>query len=262
MRQACEELGVSYLDGFGWVFLRSDDPALFVRVDGQDRPAPRVSNEVTRLNGIAAGRVIRALLQLQPPLGVRQLADLANVKSPGSVSKILPTLVAADAVKRDSNGQVVEIHRRTMLERWTEDYSILHSNGVALDFLAPRGLGSVLQQLPAVDRVSVTGAHAAHAYLEPGTVPVVPATRLALYVDDMPSVQRALGLSRSERHVANVIMVAPKDKSLLTPHRHTPLPVVPLPQCLADLMTLPGREGSLADQLLDQLAQKDSAWKR
>lgn len=261
MRQACEQLGVSYLDGFGWTLLRSDDPALLVRTEGEDRPAPRVANEVSRLNGIAAGRVIRALLQLQPPLGVRQLAELAEVKSPGSVSKILPTLVAADAVKRDATGQVVGIHRRRLLERWTQDYSVLHSNGVALDFLAPRGLERVLQQLATLQGITVTGAHAARAYLDSSTVPVVPATRLTLYVSDMHTAKNALGLHRMDRHQANVIMVAPKDRSLLVPHRQAPLPTVPVAQCLADLMTLPGRESSLADQLIDQLAQKDPAWR-
>lgn len=262
MRRACEEMGVSYLDASGWTMLRSDDPALLVRADGRDLPAPRVSNEVSRLNGIAAGRVIRALLHLEPPLGVRQLADLAQVKSPGSVSKILPTLAAADAVVRDSSGQVIEIHRRRLLERWTEDYSLLHSNGIVLHCLAPRGLDRILQQIPALDKVSVTGAFAAREYLDPTTVPVVPSTRLAMYVGDMPSVRSALDLHRSERHEANVIMVVPRDKSLLAPHRDTPLPTVPLSQCLADLMTLPGRESSLADQLLDQVAQRDPAWKR
>lgn len=261
MRQACEELGVSYLDGTGWALLRSDEPALFVRTEGKSLPAPRVANEVSRLNGIAAGRVIRALLQLEPPLGVRQLADIAEVKSPGSVSKILPTLVAADAVERDSTGQVVQIHRRRLLERWTEDYSVLHSNGIALDFLAPRGLESVLERLSTLQTVTVTGSHAARAYLDSSTVPVVPATRLTLYVGDIGGARNALALHRTDRQNSNVLMVPPKDRSLLTPHGQEPLPVVPVAQCLADLMTLPGRESLLADQLIDQLARRDPAWR-
>lgn len=262
MRQACEDLGVSYIDTVGWTWIRSDHPAIFVRAEGRDIPTPRVANEVTRLNGVAAGRVMRALLQLEPPLGVRQLAQLANVSSPGSVSKILPTLVAADAISRDSRGQVTEIHRRRLLDRWTQDYSFLHSNGVPLDFLAPRGLEDLLERLPhAAEQACMTGAHAAREYLDPRTVPVVPASRLTLYVRDMGLVQRALGLYREDRSRANVLLVVPKDKTLLVPPLSQSLPAVSLPQCLADLITLPGRESSLAEQLIDQLAVKDSTWR-
>lgn len=261
MRQACEDLGVSYIDTLGWTLVRSDHPALFIRADGRDLPAPRVANEVTRLNGVAAGRVIRALLELEAPLGVRQLAHLAGVSSPGSVSKILPTLVAADAIRRDSTGQVTKIYRRRLLERWTQDYSFLHSNGVPLDFLAPRGLEDVLKRLPSLEPVAITGAYAARQYLDVNTVPVVPASRLALYIRDMDLVQGALGLYREDRSRANVILVVPKDKTLLETPESTSFPSVSLPQCLADLLTLPGRESSLADQIIDQLAIKDPTWK-
>ena len=83
-----------------------DNPAIFIRTEGADRPAPRVASEVTRLNGIAVGRIIRTLLEIQPPIGVRDLSQRARVKSAGSVSKLLPTLVSAGAVVRYENAQI------------------------------------------------------------------------------------------------------------------------------------------------------------
>src|SRR5665648_236579 len=83
LRKACEDLGISYLDGAGWAFIKMDNPAIFIRTEGADRPAPRVASEVRRLNGIAVGRIIRTLLEIQPPIGVRDLSQRAGVKSAG-----------------------------------------------------------------------------------------------------------------------------------------------------------------------------------
>ncbi len=261
LRQACEELGINYVDESGWVFLQLDDPPILVRTAGADRAQPRVNNEVTRLNGIAVGRVVRTLLETQPPIGVRELAERASVKSPGSVSKLLPTLVAASAVERDQSGRIAVIKRRALLQRWTQDYSYLNGNGIVLDYLAPRGLTPVLARLPTLSKVCATGAFAGNEYLSAGTVPVVPATRLSLYARDPHELAAELGLVRMDRQSSNVILAVPRDRQLVDfPRRRNDLPLAPLPQVLADLLTLPGRESLLADQLMDQLAQSDQAW--
>ncbi|MFF1821017.1 helix-turn-helix domain-containing protein [Kribbella sp. NPDC058245] len=261
LRRACEELGISYVDESGWVFLKVDDPPILVRTEGAERSQPRVNNEVTRLNGVAVGRVLRTLLETQPPIGVRELAERASVKSPGSVSKLLPTLVAAGAVERDQHGRIVVIRQRALLERWTQDYSYLNGNGVVLDYLAPRGLPPVLAQLSSLSKVCATGSFAGNEYLGAGTVPVVPATRLSLYAQDPRELAVELGLVRVDRQSSNVIVAAPRDQQLIESPRHrNHLPLAPLPQVLADLLTLPGRESLLADQLMDQLAQSDPAW--
>lgn len=261
LRQACEELGINYVDESGWVFIKLDDPPVLVRTEGVERAQPRVNNEVTRLNGVAVGRVLRTLLESQPPLGVRELAERASVKSPGSVSKLLPTLVAASAVERDQQGRIVVIRRRALLQRWTQDYSYLNGNGKTLDYLALRGLTPVLARLPTFSKVCVTGAFAGNDYLSAGTVPVVPATRLSLYAKDPRELAAELGLVEVDRQSSNVMLVVPRDRQLIDLPRHrNDLPLAPLPQVLADLLTLPGRESLLADQLMDQLAQSDQAW--
>lgn len=262
MRRACEAQGIGYLDSMGWVLLHTEDPALFIRIDGRERPAPRVTHEVSRLNGIAAGRVIRTMLTIEPPVRVRELAQVADVRSAGSVSKILPTLVAADAIDRGEDGEVTQIRRRRLLERWTEDYSYLSSNGITLSYLAPRGLTSVLQRLGEYEGVCVTGSMAASEYLSPGTVPVVPTLRLALYADDPERIRRELDLHREDRSMSNVLITKPKDQAILSGQPGGTFRVAPLPQVLADLMTLPGRETALADQLMDQLALTDHRWAR
>lgn len=261
LRQACEELGINYADESGWVSLKLDDPPIFIRTEGIERAQPRVHNEVTRLNGVAVGRVLRTLLEIEPPIGVRELTERASVKSPGSVSKLLPTLVAANAVDRDVNGRIVAIRPRVLLQRWTQDYSYLNGNGIVLDYLAPRGIAPALARLSALAKVCATGAFAANDYLSAGTVPVVPATRLSLYAEDPRGLAAELGLVRVDRQSSNVILAVPRDRHLIDfPQRRNDLPIAPLPQVLADLLTLPGRESLLADQLMDQLAKSNPAW--
>jgi DNA-binding transcriptional ArsR family regulator len=263
LREACEELGINYLDASGWAFIKMDDPPIYIRAEGAERPQPRLASEVTRLNGIAVGRILRALLEIRPPIGVRELAQRASVKSPGSVSKLLPTLGSAGAIERDQGGQIVTIKRRALLQRWTQDYSFLNGNGVVLDYLAPRGLAPVLERLSQSPNVCVTGAFAGNDYLRVQTVPVVPATRLSLYSTNPRQLAQDLDLVRMDRQSSNVVMTVPRDSELLASpeQRGSNLPLAPLPQVLADLLTLPGRESLLADQLMDQLAESDELWR-
>jgi hypothetical protein len=65
-----------------------------------------------------------------------------------------------------------------------------------------------------------------------------------------------------DRQSSNVVITAPRDPDLVTlpALSDSDLPLAPLPQVLADLLTLPGRESLLADQLMDQLAESDPMW--
>ena len=71
---------------------------------------------MVRLNGVAASRTIRALVTTALPIGVRGLADFADV-SPGSVSKLLATLAAEGIVDRDGRGGVAVVRRRALIQR-------------------------------------------------------------------------------------------------------------------------------------------------
>ena len=99
-------------------------------------------------------------------------------------------------------------------------------------------------------------------YLNKQTVPVVPATTLILYANNPRRLGDQLGLIRMDRQSSNVVIAAPRDPELVTSPAlsDSDLPLAPLPQVLADLLTLPGRESLLADQLMDQLAESDPMW--
>jgi hypothetical protein len=263
LRRECEKQAISYLDTTGWVYVVSDQPPILIRLAGAEKPPrPRANTLTTRLNGPAAGRTIRRLLELDPPVGIRELAKFSS-SSPASVSKLIPALVEAGAVERTEDGAIVRIRRRTLLNRWTADYSFLNANGLVLDYLAPRGLPRVLERIRDRDDLCATGSAAARTYLPSSITSVVPLTLLTLYSNDPRGVADSLGLIRTDRDTSNVIIAVPRDPELLNKPRlsESGFPVAPLGQVLADLLTLPGRMAQEAEQVMESLAEKDPTWR-
>lgn len=263
LRRELDAAAISYLDTTGWASLVCADPVVLVRLEGANKPPrPRESGATVRLNGPAAARAIRHLLEAQPPLGIRELATLSS-SSPAAVSKMMPTLVDAGAIERSADGAIVGIRRRTLLDRWTADYSFVRSNGVVLDYLAPRGITRTLERISGRTDTAVSGSAAAREYLPAGTTSVVPLSVLALYGDDVTGIARSLELVRTDRATANVLITAPRDRTLLSESepRQSGFPIVPIGQVLADLLTVPrGRLAQEAEQLIDVLARNDATW--
>jgi DNA-binding transcriptional ArsR family regulator len=264
LRRELEEAGISYLDTTGWACLTSSDPTVLIRLEGANKPPrPRENTATIRLNGPAAARAIRHLLEAQPPLGIRQLAASSS-SSPAAVSKLMPTLADAGAVERSADGAITRIRRRTLLDRWTADYSFVNSNGVVLDYIAPRGVVRTLERIRERDEIVVSGSAAAREYLPAGTTSVVPLGLLVLYGADITGIARSLELIRADRSTSNVMITAPRDHTLLdvTVSVASGFRTVPVAQALADLLTLPrGRLAQEAEQLIDTLARDDPSWR-
>lgn len=250
--------GISYADASGWVRIVSDDPLILLTGDGARRaPKDRESSAVSRMNGIAAGRTIRALASIDLPIGVRGLATVAGV-SPGSAAKLLATLSAEGIVDRDEVGAVVAVRRRGLIRRWVQDYSFAKANRTVAYFIAPRGLERAMTALGDIDGgVVLTGSAAARRLLPDDAVSVVPLRLLALYAADPAQVAGALGLIEADQATANVVVATPQDRAILDAAQVT---AAPTPLVVADLLTLPGRSDAEAEQLMDTLAATDPAW--
>ena len=255
LREALTAEGISYADATGWVRLTSEVPLVLLTGQGAERsPRAGKTTAVVRLNGVAASRIIRALSTETVPLGVRDLAAIADV-SPGSVSKLLPTLASEGIIDRDERGAVVAVRHRALIQRWARDYSFTKTNGSVRYFIAPRGLDRTLSRLSDVSMsVALTGSEAARRLLPEGATSVVPLRLLALYAETPDTVSEELGLIPAELASANVVAAVPQDGRVLSNV------VAPLALVLADLLTLPGRGDAEAEQLMDALARTDEAW--
>lgn len=263
LRSGLARAGISYADGTGWMRLSNAKPLVFLSATGATRsPRIRENSAITRLGGRATGRIIRALLETPVPLGVRALAEVAGT-SPGSVSKLLPTLEASGAIDRDAAGAAMNVRKRALLERWTEDYTFFNSNSLVFDFVAPRGLAETLDRLRDRPDVSVTGSAAARTYLPDGVAPVTPLTQLTCFARDPQGLASHLQLERSGRFSANVFLTQPMDPELIDSASISGdrLRRVAVSQVLADLMSLPGRSEQEAEQLIEVLARTDRAWR-
>jgi hypothetical protein len=203
---------------------------------------------VTRLNGVAANRTIRALAATDLPVGVRPLAAAAEV-SPGSVSKLLVTLASEGFVDRDQNGGVVSVRRRALVRRWARDYSFARSNRSVGYYIAPRGLDRTLSRIDGRGAVAITGSAAARRYLPEAVTSVVPLRLLALYASDPAAVSAELGLIAAEPTTANVVIAVPQDAAILPAADQTGPAVAPLALCrcrLADTSRTLGGRGRTA----------------
>lgn len=259
-RRALTEAGISYADATGWVRLVSDDPLILLTGEGAERsPRAPESSAVVRLNGVATSRVIRALVEVEVPVGVRELASAARV-SPGSVSKLLTTLAAEGIVDRGARSAVTGVRRRSLVRRWVQDYGYATTNHGVGYWLAPRGLAQVTDRLAQQEGVAVTGSAAARRLLPPDTTSVVPLRLLALYAASPRRLAEQLGLVEADASTANVVIAAPQDDRIL-PDPGEPVALAPTALVVADLLTLPGRSDAEAEQMMDALAATDPSWK-
>jgi hypothetical protein len=254
-RELLEENEISYMDLTGNIRIAVDNPPLFIQSMGALRTPWREERLYQSLKGAKAGRIVRALCDLSPPLGVRQLADIVQT-DPGYVSRVLAFLEREDLIQRQSRGPVTDISWQELIRRWTEDYSVFDSNRTS-SYLEPRGLNSLLEKLGDTNlRYAVTGS------LGAANVALVAPSRLAIcYLDDPKSAANDLGL-RSVESRANVMLAEPFDPVVYErTWEQDGVTFAALSQIAADLLTSPGRGPAEADELLDWMANNEAAWR-
>lgn len=268
LRSQLEAENISYADASGWLYLRDDSTGFFVRATGSATAAQRAvaaGTGVTRLDGVATGRVIEWLLQSVTgdwPVGVRALAGFSST-SAGTVSKLLSTLARTDAVERDAAGAVTEVRKRELLDLWTRDYSLTKSNKVVRYLLAPRGTDWLLERTASTQDVVLTSTVAAASYLKAGALPVVPTTRVTAYTNDVVAVADRLRLVEATAASANCVLVRPADTEIGARSIRSRYGLcAPLGRVLADMVTTAGRDTALADQLMNQLQEGDPTWRQ
>ena len=255
LRSELSASGLGYADATGWVSLVSECPLVLLTGRGAKRgPQKEGSTAVARLSGVAVNRIIRALCAVTTPIGVRELASVAGV-SPGSVSKLLPTLVAEGVVDQPERGPVENVHCRDLIRRWVQDYSFMRTNKSVGFFISPRGVKYAKEQInEGSASATLTGSSAARLLLPEGVTPVVPERLLSLYASAPDVLADQLGLIPADPGTANVVIAVPQAPEILAD------PIAPTALVLADLLTLPGRGDAEAEQLMDVLAASDQRW--
>lgn len=253
--------GLGWSDITGNLRLRLDRPAVFLDRAGADRSGFRdpADRQLKSLRGSAAAKVVLELCETSLPVGVRDLAGRAQVGVATS-ARTLGLLDRESVITRGEDGMVTDVRKRSLIERWAQDYQVMASNDVVAT-LDPRGLTHALNALPSLStRIAVTGSAAARVYLPGNLVSVSPLVSLNLYAEDPIGLIDQLGLKVVERGT-NVLVMRPYDEVVYTRSRRVEGIDYAVPaQVLADLLTGPGRASEEAEQLLAALESSEPGW--
>jgi len=253
-QQRLREAGVAYLDLTGNVRIALDRPALLIETQGASKDPEPPQRGVKSLKGAIGARLVRALCDWRPPVGVRELARRAGA-DPGYATRVLGLLREEDVIRRDSGGIVADVNWRELLQRWARDYQVAKTNR-AVPYLAPRGLDWFRSRLASYSgRWALTGSSAV-----PGAASTAPDRLASCYVDAAERAAKELDLRPAEAG-ANVLLLEPFDQVIWERSREAGLKSVAISQCAVDLLTGTGREPSEAEALMAWMGRNEDAWR-
>lgn len=255
-RDLLAEERINYIDVTGNALIRLDDPAIYIEVQGAARdPSPRARGKA-RVQGDKAGRLIRLLVDVAPPYGVRELAAASSL-SPGYVSRLLETLEDEALVTREKRGKVESADIPALLRRWSESYDVFRSNN-ARRFVAPEGGVSAMQKLrKSPDKYAVTGSFAAIRFEQ-----IAAPTLLAVYMSDPASLIEELRLIPSDSG-SNIVLLQPFDdvvfeRSVLDDGIRYVAPS----QIAVDCLTGSGRMPAEGSAVVDWMVANEQIWRK
>jgi len=205
-RELMEQQGINYLDLTGNALVRLDNPAVLIRSSGAARSPKPLERGKVRLRGPKAARVLRLLLDVRPPYGVRELAMACGVAG-SYVSRLLDALDTEALIDRSSGGRVGSVDIPRLLRRWAETYDVFTTNQAAT-FLAPAGATATLDRIRSGDLArhsAITGSFAA-VRLAPVAAPAL----LTAYADNTDVLAAELALLPADEG-ANVALLGPYD---------------------------------------------------
>jgi hypothetical protein len=256
-RELLEVDGLNYVDLSGNALVRLNNPAVYIRSDGAARapsPAPRAK---ARLRGAKAARLIRTLLDVQPPYGVRELAGATGI-APGYVSQVLEALSEDAFIERSKRGRVESVDVGGLINRWSEEYEVFRSND-ARRFVAPGGAAQALAAIAERPdlRVAVTGSFAA-VRLAPVAAPAL----LCLYSARVDLIAEQLGMFPADDG-ANVLLLLPYDPVVWDRASvEEGVRYVASSQAVVDCLTGNGRMPAEGEALRRWMVANEARWRR
>jgi len=248
--------GINYVDLTGNARIALEYPALYVKTVGADRDPSPAERPAARVRGPKAGRLVRLLVDVSPPYGVREIAEATKL-NPGYLSRLLDTLDSEALIER-SRGRVMSVDISALMQRWAQSYDVFKTNATAT-FLSPAGAATAQAQLPALAnerRVAVTGS-----FVAVRRAPVAAPAMLVLYCDDVAATAETLQLLPADTG-ANVALLSPFDEVVW--ERTTVadgVTYVAPSQASIDCLTGNGRMPAEGEALLAWMLENETEWR-
>jgi len=254
-RDRLRKAGLAYLDLTGNAWVNLARPGLLIVTEGAAKDPSPPRRGIRSLKGAKAARLVRALCDWRPPVGIRDLAKRAGT-DPGYTSRVTRLLEDEDLVQRDGTGRIRMVDWQGLLRRWARDYDVARTNR-AVPLLAPRGLPAFMDRLRQYDQpYAVTGSLAV-----PAAASVAPGRLASCYVRVPQRAAEQLDL-RPVDAGANVLLLEPFDAVVFDRTRDASnLTVVAVSQCVVDLLTGTGREPAEAESLMTWMTANEDAWR-
>lgn len=256
VREKLIDLKLNFMDETGNVSILLDRPGLVISAQGAAKNPRIFDRGRPTLKGPKAGRIVRALVDFKPPVGIRELATRAGVDA-GYASRVTRWLDEEDLIQREKRGKVTDVKWKELLQAWTRNYSFLDSNTVRT-YLAPRGMEALKDKLRGTKMSCVvTGSLAAVEI-----APFAPVRAAAFYSMAPDELADALELRPLEGGGSNAIIAVPFDPVVFerTTVRNGMACVAP-GQLVADLMTGPGRNPAEAEELIKWMEKNEETWR-
>ena len=256
VRDALAAREVSYSDVTGNCRLAADRPGLFLERHGAAKDPWPTDDALRTLRGRASGRALRALVDLPTPFGVRDVAARASVPL-GSLARTLDLLDREGLVERGPRGDVCQIDWERAVRRWAQDYGVARSNRVGY-YSHPRGPEAFAPTLLTPKRpYAISGPRGAeHLLGRPRR------SAMVLYVEDLDLAAERLGLDLVDDG-ADVVLAEGYDPVVFDrPVLRDGLRLAAPAQLAADLLTLPGGDPALADDVFAWVRAHRAAWQR
>ncbi len=263
-RERLAEEDISYLDLTGNTRLVMRNPPMFVETAGADRrPRSSRTKRRTGFGGVEAGRVVRFLVEVEPPYGVIDIERETGI-SRGYVSRVLDSLSDDALIRREPRGPVEEADWPAMLRLRGESVDLFRVNTMR-GFVAPNGARGAFQALAGsavASRVVVTGSFAAVQ-----TAPIAAPALLVLYLKpegELPyfdEVQSALGLLPTDEGADVVLLWPPNDRVVEDMRATEGIELVNLPQLVVDCLGGTGRMPAEGEALIEWMQANTDRWR-
>ena len=253
-REVLKGLSVSFIDVTGNIRVINDLPGLFIESQGATKNPWAEDTPLRTLKGRGAGRAVRALVDMRPPFGVRELGLKTNVPI-ATLSRVIDLLERDALLDRDDDGGVMKLDWMNTIRRWSQDYELRKSNTVDM-YLEPRGIPSLLNKLGQVELpYAITSSLAADWFS-----PIAPAQIATIFVENSGDFANEIGLRQVDTG-ANVALIEPFDKVVFERTMQFEELLVAAPsQVAVDLLTGPGREPSEGEELLLWMKRNLDVW--
>ena len=256
-RELLSGQGINYLDLTGNALIRLSNPTLFISSMGAAKASRQATKGQVSLRGAKAAEIVRLLIDVRPPYGVREVGVAAGVVA-SWVSRLLDFLDREALVERSARGRVESVDIPRLLRRWAETYDVFSTNE-AKTFLAPPGARAALERMKdtaATGRLAVTGSFAAVR-----RAPVAAPALLVAYAEDLDQASGTLSLLPATEG-SNVVLLRPFDPVVWQrTDAENGITFVAPSQAAVDCLTGNGRMPQEGEALIDWMVANESTWR-